>query len=260
MIDIGANLCHDSFNPDRDEVLQRAFNSGVEKIIVTGSCLDSVPAAIQLAKNHPGFLYTTAGIHPHHAETVNEDAIALLRSACENPEVVATGEMGLDFFRDFCPHNVQERAFHQQLELAVEIGKPLFLHQRDAHDRFLDILKEYLPQLSNVVVHCFTGNGRDLHDYIDLDLHIGITGWICDERRGKHLWDLIPDIPANRLMIETDAPYLLPRNLSPKPEGRRNEPMYLSAVVATISKILSISPDKLAEQTTNNSLKFFKIA
>lgn len=259
MIDIGANLCHDSFRPDREAILQRARDAGIKHIVVTGSCLESNPEALALAQEYPGFLFSTAGVHPHHAEQVNDDSIQAIRDIAMHDAVVASGEMGLDFFRDFCPHKTQESAFHRQLEMAAEVGKPLFLHQRDAHSRFLPILKDYLPLLPKVVVHCFTGTRTELYDYLDLDLYIGITGWICDERRGHHLLEMISDIPSDRLMIETDAPYLLPRNLHPKPKSRRNEPMFLTAVAEKIAIALGKPLNTISQETENTAKAFFNL-
>lgn len=259
LIDIGANLAHDSFNADRNAVLQRARQAGLQHLIVTGSDVDSTEAAIALAQAHPGFLHATAGLHPHHASTLDDACLQHLHVLAGSPEVVATGEMGLDFFRDFSPHAEQEKAFHRQLEMAVSIGKPVFLHQRDAHARFLPILREYLDQLPAVVVHCFTGSRAELRDYIDLDLYVGITGWICDERRGGHLLESVGDIPLDRLMLETDAPYLLPRTLKPRPASRRNEPMYLPAVVATVAAARKLSIEALAQATTTNATRFFRL-
>lgn len=260
MIDIGANLCHNSFDEDRDQVVQRAFDAGLEKIIVTGSCVDSVPAAMELAQQYPGRLYSTAGVHPHHAEQVNPEALELLRQVASSTEVVATGEMGLDFFRDYAPRDQQEKAFHKQLELAVEIGKPVFLHQRDAHERFLPILLEYLSALPAAVVHCFTGTREELHAYLDQDLYIGITGWICDERRGHHMLGFIDDIPTHRLMVETDAPYLLPRTLNPRPQSRRNEPVYLPEVIRCISTATNRTVADIATETALAAKHFFNIS
>lgn len=259
LIDIGANLAHDSFDGDRDAVLARARQAGVGRIIVTGSDVDSAAAAIDLARAHPDFLHATAGLHPHHASSLDEDCLQRLHKMATASEVVATGEMGLDFFRDFSPHSDQEKAFHRQLEMAVSVGKPVFLHQRDAHARFLPILREYLDRLPAAVVHCFTGSGDELRDYLDLGLYIGITGWICDERRGQHLLESVGDIPLDRLMLETDAPYLLPRNLKPRPASRRNEPMYLPAVVATVAAARKLSPDVVAQATTSNAVRFFRL-
>lgn len=259
LIDIGANLAHDSFDADREAVLARARNAGIGTIIVTGSDVDSARKALELARAQPGFLYATAGLHPHHASTLDDATLVALREVARAPETVATGEMGLDFFRDFSPRPAQEQAFHRQLEMAVAIGKPVFLHQRDAHSRFLPILREYLDHLPAAVVHCFTGTREELRDYLDLGLHIGITGWICDERRGRHLLDCVHDIPLDRLMLETDSPYLLPRNLQPRPTGRRNEPMYLPAVLAAIVQARGLDLDEVAAATTATARHFFQL-
>src|SRR5699024_867619 len=161
--------------------------------------------------------------------------LARFRALAAHPEVVAIGETGLDFFRDFSPRPQQEAAFRAQLELAAELDMPVFLHQREAHARFLPILRDHLSALPAAVVHCFTGTDTELDAYLDAGCHIGITGWICDERRGHHLRDLVARVPAGRLMIETDAPYLLPRDLRPKPRSRRNDPMHLAHVAATVT-------------------------
>jgi TatD DNase family protein len=260
LIDIGANLAHDSFDPDRDAVLARARQAGVSAIVVTGSDLDSARKAVALARAHPGFLYATAGLHPHHASSLDDDTLHALQETALAPQVVATGEMGLDFFRDFAPRPTQERAFQRQLEMAVAVGKPVFLHQRDAHARFLPILREQLDRLPAAVVHCFTGTREELRDYLDVGLYVGITGWICDERRGQHLLACVRDIPLDRLMLETDAPYLLPRNLQPRPAGRRNEPAYLPAVLATVAQALGRPPAEVAAAATATARRFFRLA
>lgn len=259
LIDIGANLAHDSFDADRDAVLQRARRAGLEAIIVTGSDVDSAGKALRLARAHPGFLYATAGLHPHHAASLDDSALEALRECAQAPQTVATGEMGLDFFRDFSPRPVQERAFQRQLEMAVEIGKPVFLHQRDAHTRFLPILREQRDRLPPAVVHCFTGTREELRDYLNAGLHIGITGWICDERRGGHLPECVREIPPDRLMLETDSPYLLPRNLVPKPASRRNEPMHLRAVLRAVAEALGRGEDEVAAATTTTARRFFRL-
>lgn len=258
-IDIGANLCHASFDADRAAVIARARGAGVAAIVVTGSDRVSIQGACELACEYPGYLYATAGLHPHHANTLDDALLALISEYAARPEVVATGEMGLDFYRDLSPRPAQERAFARQLELAIEIGKPVFLHQRDAHDRFLPILKEYLPRLPAAVVHCFTGSRSELRDYIDADLYVGITGWICDERRGAHLLECVRDIPLDRLLVESDAPYLLPRTLQPRPQTRRNEPMYLPAVVAKIAAARNMPAAELAAHTAANTRRFFSL-
>jgi TatD DNase family protein len=241
LIDIGANLTHESFARDLDAVLERARAAGVAQMVVTGASREHSPMALELARRHPGFLYATAGVHPHHAVEYTDECDAEMRALHAHPEVVAVGECGLDYNRDFSPRPAQRRAFERQLQIAADlavdgVGKPLFLHQRDAHDDFLAMMKNFDGRLGPAVVHCFTAGRRELFDYLDRDWHIGITGWLCDERRGAHLRELVKHIPAGRLMIETDAPYLLPRTLRPLPKDRRNEPAFLSHIVEELAR------------------------
>jgi TatD DNase family protein len=241
LVDIGANLTHDSFDHDRDAVLARARAAGVVQMVVTGASREHSPKALALARAHPGELFATAGVHPHHATEYTAECDAEMRALHAYPEVVAVGECGLDYFRDFSPRPAQRRAFELQLQLAADTGKarapkPLFLHQRDAHADFMAIMRQFDGRIGPAVVHCFTGSRAELFDYLDRDWHVGITGWLCDERRGTHLRELVKSIPANRLMVETDAPYLLPRSVRPAPSHRRNEPMYLAHIVEELAR------------------------
>ena len=260
LIDIGCNLTHDSFDRDRSLVLESAHAAGVVQMIVTGASDEGSRAALKLAREHPGQLFATAGVHPHHAVDYTDETDTLLRELCTHEELVAVGETGLDYFRDFSPREIQRTVFERQLDIGVDSGLPLFLHMRDAHDDFFAILRETRDQLSDVVVHCFTGNQQELHDYLDLDCHIGITGWICDERRGTHMKDFLKDIPANRLLIETDAPYLKPRNLRPKVKSHRNEPRLLPWILGTLAAVRDENPEMLAKCTTDNARRFFRIS
>ena len=257
LVDIGLNLAHDSFDHDRDHVVAAAEAAGVAHMVITGSTLESTRSAIQLVQSAPGRFRATAGIHPHHAREFHDADVPELRRLMSAPEVGAAGECGLDYFRNFSPHADQERVFRRQLELAVEVRKPVFLHQRDAHDPFAAILRDYRPRLAGGVAHCFTGDARELDDYLDLGLSIGITGWICDERRGQHLRDLVRRIPLDRLMLETDAPYLLPRDLEPRPKTRRNEPRYLPHILETVARCRGEPAVAIATATTRNALAFF---
>jgi TatD DNase family protein len=198
LIDIGANLTHDTFDHDREAVLQRARDAGVAQLVITGASREHSPLALQLAQRHPGFLFATAGVHPHHAVEYTDECDAEMRALHAHPEVVAVGECGLDYFRDFAPRPAQRKAFERQLQLASENHKPLFLHQRDAHDDFIAMMRNFDGKLGAAVVHCFTGERRELFDYLDRDWYIGITGWLCDERRGAHLRELVKHIPAER--------------------------------------------------------------
>lgn len=259
LVDIGANIAHDSFDADREAVLDRARDAGVSTIIVTGSSDDSNINAATLAGSRP-WLYSTAGVHPHHASEYTDKSHRIIRDLLEDESVVAVGECGLDFFRNFSPRDAQRVAFERQITIAVETGYPVFLHQRDAHQEFVEILAPHLGQISRAVAHCFTGEQAELETYLDMGLYIGITGWICDERRGAHLQDFISLIPDDRLMIETDAPYLLPRSLDPKPGSRRNEPAYLTEVLRVVAESRRQSQEHVAAATTATAREFFGLS
>ncbi|HEX4376008.1 MAG TPA: TatD family hydrolase [Steroidobacteraceae bacterium] len=258
-IDIGANLTHESFRDDRDAVIERAIERGVVQMIVTGADLAGSTAALELARQRPSMLFATAGVHPHHAQQLQADDIPQLRELLACPEIVAVGECGLDYFRDYSSRTAQRQAFERQLRLAADCGKPVFLHQRDAHEDFTALLREFRPSLSAGVAHCFTAGALELETYLELNLSIGITGWINDERRGAHLHALMPRIPRGRLLLETDAPYLLPRDLKPRPASRRNEPMHLPHVGATVAAARGESVAEFAAQTTAHARALFAL-
>ncbi len=259
MIDIGVNLTHESFAHDLDQVLARATGAGVAGMIVTGTDPAHSRQAIELARIHPGLMRATAGIHPHHAEQYVDIVQSGLADAVRAQETVAVGECGLDFNRDFSPRPDQRRCFEAQLELAAEVQKPVFLHQRDAHEEFLRILRRHRARLGGAVAHCFTGGPDQLGAYLDLDLYVGVTGWVCDERRGHDLRDSVPRIPQERLLIETDAPYLLPRDLHPRPKSRRNEPAMLSHVCAMVAALRGEDAATVAEYTAANARRLFRL-
>jgi TatD DNase family protein len=257
LVDIGANLAHDSFDDDRGEVLQRAAAAGVARIVVTGSSDESNEKAARLAQEHPGVLWSTAGVHPHHASDYTAASDALIRRLAAEGRIVAVGECGLDYFRNFSPREAQLSAFRAQLDIAADTGLPVFLHQRDAHDDFVEVLEPVLPKLSRAVAHCFTGEHESLREYLAMGLYIGVTGWICDERRGTHLKAIVAAIPDDRIMIETDAPYLLPRTIRPKPQTRRNEPMYLPEVLRVVAEARGQAVEHVARITARNAERFF---
>ena len=259
LIDIGCNLTHDTFDHDRQAVIDRARQAGIVQMVVTGASEEGSTQALQLAREYPGELFATAGAHPHHAVDYTDQTDRLLRELAAEHEVVAVGETGLDYFRDFSPRDLQRDVFKRQLQIGVDFGKPMFLHMRDAHEDFYSILREYRDQLAQVVVHCFTGTRAELHQYVELDCHIGITGWICDERRGTHMKEFLAEIPINRLMLETDAPYLKPRNLRPRVKTHRNEPRWLPWIAGTVAAVRDEHPLYIAEQTTRNARAFFNL-
>ncbi len=258
LIDVGVNLAHDSFDHDRAAVIENAAAAGVTRMLITGSSIASTRAAIDLTARRPSQFRCTAGVHPHHASDLDAGQLAELQLLALQPEVVAVGECGLDYFRNFSPREAQLRAFREQLNLAVDIQKPVFLHQRDAHEDFLAIMREHRPRLTGGVAHCFTGSVDEALAYLELDLYIGVTGWICDERRGLHLREVVRQIPAERLLLETDAPYLLPRDSQPRPQSRRNEPRYLPNVLHAVASARGDSPAELAAVTTRNALTLFR--
>ena len=257
LIDIGANLTHESFRPDFDQVMERAKTHGITHMIVTGASAAGSRMALALARAHPGLLFATAGVHPHHAIDYDDATDAELREHLKADEVKAVGETGLDYHRNYSPQAAQIEAFERQLQIAADSGKPLFLHQRDAHADFMATMRNFGGRLGKVVVHCFTGTREEMVDYLDAGWHIGITGWLCDERRGTHLRELVRDIPADRLMIETDSPYLLPRTVKPKPSHRRNEPMYLKHIVEELARDRGEDVEVTAANATATSRAFF---
>jgi TatD DNase family protein len=258
LIDIGANLTSKSFQRDLPAVIARAVAAGVDTMVVTGTTLDDSRRAADLAA-HPSdaALYATAGVHPHHAAAVSGDWVGTLRALATRPRMVAVGECGLDFNRNLSPREDQIRCFEAQLALAAELRLPVFLHERDAHDTFAAVLREHRRALAAAVIHCFTGTRAEMEAYLALDLHVGITGWICDERRGVHLRELVPAIPGARLMIETDAPYLLPRDMPSLPKDRRNEPAFLPYVLAAVARARGESPAATEATTTATARAFF---
>ena len=263
LIDIGVNLSHNSFRDDIPELLQRAQQANVAQCILTGTDeQESAQVAAlseQFSADFPAMLYATAGVHPHAAKTFTSSTLATLKALADSPYVVAIGETGLDFNRNYSSPKDQERAFEAQLALSAELQLPVFMHERDAHQRQYEILKHYRDQLTNGVIHCFTGDKTALFNYLDMDLHIGITGWICDERRGEELQQLVHNIPLGRLMLETDAPYLLPRTIQPKPKDRRNEPALLPWVLKSVAQHRPETETEIASAIQKTTQAFFNL-
>ena len=259
LIDIGVNLTNKSLQRDLDGVMQRAEEAGVRQMVVTGTSLEETAVAIELCRQYPERLVSTCGVHPHHASEWDASSFSRLESMAAEACVRAIGETGLDFNRNYSPAEDQEHAFCEQMRLAAALQLPLFCHQRDAHSRFIELLGDFRDQISRLVVHCFTDNREALMDYLDLDCHIGITGWICDERRGLDLQQLVKLIPAERLLVETDAPYLLPRNLDPKPSSRINEPANLPHILRELALHRGEPAEELGAHCRQNSIEFFDL-
>ena len=258
-VDIGVNLLDAAFDKDREAVLERAWAAGISQLILTATSVEDCAAIQAQCATDPRRLFCTAGVHPHEARHWTATQAADLRVLAAADSVRAIGECGLNFNHDFSPRPQQIKALEEQLELAVELGYPVFLHEREASDTLVGILRDFRDRLPAAVVHCFTADKSSLYGYLDLDLHIGITGWICDERRGTHLQSLVGDIPTGRLMLETDAPWLLPRTLSPKPKNRRNEPCWLPEVANMVAQCRGETLAQLAEHTTATARAFFRL-
>lgn len=259
-IDIGVNLTGSSFKADVDDVILRARDAGVVQMVVTGTDLEHSEQALAMCHQYADTLKSTAGVHPHHAGDFDANTIPRLRDLCEQAPVVAVGECGLDFNRNYSTPAQQRAAFEAQLQLACDLGLPVFLHQRDAHREFTGMLREYSSGLKGAVAHCFTGTVDEALEYIDMGMHIGITGWICDERRGGDLQRAVAEMPLDKIMLETDAPYLLPRNLEQTPVNkRRNEPCFLPHIGSVAAAYMHIDSDQLADAALNNTRRFFGI-
>jgi TatD DNase family protein len=264
MIDIGANLAHKSFRRDLDNVLARAADAGVGTLIATGTSAEASRAVWEIAHARRGnapSLRSTAGVHPHDASRWSRDVEDDLRDLAARPEVVAIGECGLDFDRNFSPRDAQLRCFEAQLEIAAELALPVFLHERAAHDDLVRILTRVRPRLARAVIHCFTGDEQEVARYLALDLHVGVTGWICDERRGGTLRASIRQVPSDRLMIETDAPFLLPHSIprDERPRDGRNEPCFLPHVLAAVAAARGESAEHVERATDATARTFFGI-
>ncbi|OOE83236.1 hydrolase TatD [Salinivibrio sp. PR6] len=259
MIDIGVNLTSTRFDQDRETVVDDAKQAGVTGMILTGTSIDESQAAAALASSYPGFAYATAGVHPHDAKSVEATDLSAIQQLAQRPEVVAIGECGLDFNRDFSPRPQQEAVFEAQLALAAELSMPVFMHCRDAHDRWFAILRPWLDKLPAAVLHCFTGDDRALRDCLDAGLYIGVTGWLCDERRGQQLQQQVSWLPDDRLMIETDAPYLQPRDIRPRPKRSRNEPKYLPHIAQTVARLRQQPVEHIIDCTIKNTQRCFSI-
>ncbi len=257
-IDIGINLTNKQFYNEHEEIVNRALDNGVEQMILTGTSVRGSKESTAIAEDYPEILFSTAGIHPHDAKSFTHESINELRNLLKQDHVVSVGECGLDFDRDFSPRPVQEKCYRAQLELAIEVNKPLFLHERSAFKRFNEITDEYLPKLPKAVVHCFTGTLNEAKMYLDKGFYLGFTGAISDQNRFKHLEEVIKYVPLDRMMIETDAPFMLPKNM-PRMQNRRNEPAFLPYVAQTVANLKKISISEVARETTEVTGDFFRI-
>lgn len=257
LVDIGINI-NSQLKDDLVEVLHNAKKHHVDTILLTTVDETSFQDNINYCElDLPIPLYTTWGLHPHHAKHLNKFISKSKTLMDSKPESVkAIGEFGLDFFRMISSKDDQEKAMHFFMNYAKDTILPLFLHEREAFPAFHAILKEH--HISNKgVVHCFTGNKNEVRAYLDLDMYIGITGWICDERRNGDLLEAMHYIPVEKMMIETDSPYLKPRTV--KSKSIRNEPAYLIHILKKVAEIKKMPFEELSKILYNNSMEFFNI-
>ena len=258
LIDIGANLTHPQLHNQLDKVVENMKIKNIKKAIITSSNLEDTKVALDIIKIYPKIFYTTVGFHQHNAKDFTHENIDEIIKYSENKKVLAIGECGLDYYREYSKKNDQLFCFEEQLKIAKNTNSPIFLHERNAHDDFVMMLKKYILEIEKVVIHCFTGTKKELDIYLDMGCYIGITGWISDLNRGKHLHDLIKYIPEDKLMIETDAPYLTPKNIPFKNTGV-NEPSYLNYVAQSIAECLNKDISYVEKITVSNTKRFFSI-
>jgi TatD DNase family protein len=257
LIDTHVHLDMSHFDDDREEVIARAKAAGVSPLITIGVTLETSRAAVQLADAH-GEVYAAVGIHPHDARNWDRETPFVLRDIAAHPKVVAIGEIGLDYYRDFSPRDVQRRVFRQQLDLAGELGKPVIVHDREAHDDTLRILEawtgERTTNASLGTLHCFSGDRRMAEQVIALGFYLGFDGPVT-YKNARGLREMIGNLPVERLLVETDAPFLAPHPY----RGKRNEPAYVPLIAEAIAAARGMAITALAEQMTANACSLFRL-
>lgn len=258
LIDIGANLTHPKLYDQLNKIVNNILSSETEIVIITSSNIEDTTIALDIISKYPEIFYTTIGYHPHNAKDFKIEHINKINKYSKNNKVIAIGECGLDYYREYSSVEQQIFCFENHLIIAKDNNMPIFLHERQAHGDFIALLKKYKHDIDKAVVHCFTGQKKELEAYLDLGCYIGITGWISDLDRGQHLHDLIKYIPKDKLMIETDSPYLIPKNLPFKHDGV-NQPSYLNYVAESIAECLNKDITFIQEIVTENTKNFFSL-
>jgi len=256
IFDSHCHLDDKTYSRDLEKVLQRARSAGVTRMMTIGINKRTSALAVSLAQSHTG-VYASVGVHPHDVKNCDESILQDLIILSKNKEVRAWGEIGLDFNRMYSPGKDQEKWFRRQLEIAERLDLPMIFHERDSHGRFLEMLKNNCGNNINGVVHCFSGNHVELDHYLELGLHIGITGIITMKSRGTPLREMVPLIPANRLLVETDAPYL-----TPSPErnrSRHNETAFVKSVLLKLAEARKEDPADLAQVVWENTNRLYRI-
>jgi len=256
IFDSHCHLDDKSYKRDLNNILARAHNAGVIRMMTIGINRRTSDLAVSLARTH-GDIYASVGVHPHDVENCNEAILEELVELAKNREVRAWGEIGLDFNRMYSPRDDQEKWFRRQLEIAGRLDLPMIFHERDSDGRFLEMLKNNCDTTINGVVHCFSGTLEELRHYLDLGLHIGITGILTMKSRGAQLREMVSTIPANRLLVETDAPYL-----TPSPERnrhKRNEPAFVKSVLLKLAEVRGTDFDEMSIVVWENTCRLYNI-
>jgi len=260
LIDTHAHLDFPQFDGDREEVIKRALAAGVGIIINVGADLASSRAAIALAEEHPQ-VYAAVGVHPHDAKTLTDEVLEELRELTHHPKTVAIGEIGLDFYRDLSPRDEQRRAFEQQLALASEVGKPVIIHDRQAHDEVMAILRRWVEgghQPSAIshkpagVMHCFSGDLEMAQRCMDMGFYISIAGPVTF-KNARRLPEIVRQLPLESLLVETDSPYLAPH----PHRGKRNEPAYVRLIAQKVAELKGVPLEIAARVTADNARELF---
>ena len=256
IFDSHCHLDDRSYKRDLERTLDRAHSAGVARMMSIGIDKRTSAIAVSLAQSHSE-IYASVGVHPHDVKNCDESILQELVNLAQNKEVLAWGEIGLDFNRMYSPREDQEKWFGRQLEIAGQLDLPMIFHERDSNGRFLEMLEENSGNNINGVVHCFSGTPQELKHYLDLGLHIGITGILTMKSRGTQLREMVPEIPADRLLIETDAPYL-----TPSPERnrhRRNEPAFVKSVLLKLAEVRNEDSAELAETVWGNTCRLYNL-
>jgi TatD DNase family protein len=254
IFDSHCHLDDKSFRKDLDQVIKRANAAGIARMMTIGINGRTSALAVSLAHSHDE-IYASVGVHPHDVKNCNHSIIQDLKDLAKNTKVRAWGEIGLDFNRMYSPRKDQEMWFEKQLEIAGELPLPMIFHERDSNGLFLEILKNHNPNAIKGVVHCFSGTQNELDQYLSLGLHIGITGILTIKSRGRRLRQQAITIPADRLLVETDAPYLVPA--PEKNRIRRNEPAFVKSVLMKLAEVRNEEPQQLADIVWRNTCRLY---
>ena len=253
LIDSHAHLEMPDFKRDLEAVIQRAKESGVEYIFTVGTEKKDWKKALEIADSHPS-VYAILGVHPHNAKEIDDQTYTMLKELCRNEKVRAYGEIGLDFFRNLSPRDIQLRRFREQIGLARELGLPIVVHDREAHQQTLEILKSEKAEECGGIIHCFSGDDEMAKVCMDMGFYISIPGSITF-KNAERFRETVKRIPLESLLVETDAPFLTPEPF----RGKRNEPSYVRYTAQKVAEVKKVTFEKVAEVTTKNALRVYRL-